>query len=175
MPDDFLDAIDRRILNEIQMNARISNVDLAGRVGLSPSPCLARVRALEQSGVIDRYVTLLNPAAIGLGISVFIRVSLDRQIESALDHFDAAVQEFSEVMECYLMSGESDYLLRVVVAGIQELQNFISEKLAKTPGVANIQSSFALKQVKYNTALPVPPLPAAKALPRRRTDIPGSL
>ena len=172
MPDDSLDAPDRRILNEIQRNARISNVELATRVGLSPSPCLARVRALEHAGVIDRYVTLLNPAAIGLNISVFIRVSLDRQVEAALERFDAAVQGFSEVMECYLMSGESDYLLRVVVADIQELQIFITDKLAKTPGVANIQSSFALKQVKYNTALPVPPLPAPKPPPRRRADNP---
>lgn len=155
MPQDELDAIDARILGELQERARLSNVDLAARVGLSPSPCLARVRALEQAGVIDRYVTIVNPASVGLRMSVFISVSLEKQVEASLDRFEAAVQGFSEVMECYLMSGDSDYLLRVVVRDIQALHEFITERLSKTPGVANIRSSFALKQVKYKTALPL--------------------
>ncbi len=165
MPNTALDMIDARILSELQGNARLSNVDLASRVGLSPSPCLARVRALEQAGVIDRYVALLDPTAVGLHMSVFISVSLERQIETMLDRFESAVQRFSEVMECYLMSGDSDYLLRVVVA-IQELQDFIINKLSKTPGVANIRSSFALKQVKYNTALPLRSGRPAEGQPR---------
>ncbi|MEZ5657979.1 MAG: Lrp/AsnC family transcriptional regulator [Burkholderiaceae bacterium] len=156
MPDKPLDAIDLRILSELQNNARLSNVDLAARVNLSPSPCLARVRALERRGVIDRYVTLLDPGRVGLGLSVFIHITLERQTEQALAHFEAAMREHAEVMECYLMTGDSDYLLRVVVADLPALEQFIVERLTRTKGVANIRSSFALKQVKYQTALPLP-------------------
>jgi Lrp/AsnC family transcriptional regulator, leucine-responsive regulatory protein len=150
-----LDAIDQRIVGELQDNARLTNVELAARVGLSPSPCLARVRALEQSGVIARYVTLLDPAKLGLNVSMFIQVSLEKQIEPALEMFQAAINSFPEVMECYLMTGDSDYLLRVIVPDMQALEKFIVGRLSKTPGVANIRSSLALKQVKYKTALPL--------------------
>ena len=151
-----IDPIDARILHELQDNARLSNVDLASRVGLSPSPCLARVRALEEAGIIDRYVTLLDPLKVGLSVSVFMQVSLEKQTEAMLDRFEDAIASFPEVMECYLMTGDSDYLLRVVVPDVQELQSFIVNRLTKVPGVANIRSSFALKQVKYKTALPMP-------------------
>lgn len=159
-----LDPIDARILHELQDNARLSNVDLAARVGLSPSPCLARVRALEEAGIIDRYVTLLDPLKVGLSVSVFMQVSLEKQTEPMLDRFEDAVATFPEVMECYLMTGDSDYLLRVVVPDVQELQSFIVNRLTKVPGVANIRSSFALKQVKYKTALPMP----QQSPPRRK-------
>ena len=155
MPNMDLDAIDQRIVGELQDNARLTNVELAARVGLSPSPCLARVRALEQSGVINRYVTLLDPAKHGLNVSMFIQVSLEKQIEPALEMFQAAISSFPEVMECYLMTGDSDYLLRVIVPDMQALEKFIVGRLSKTPGVANIRSSLALKQVKYKTALPL--------------------
>jgi Lrp/AsnC family leucine-responsive transcriptional regulator len=155
MPIPELDATDRRILGELQAHARISNVDLAAKVHLSPSPCLARVRALEQAGVISRYAALLDPLKLGLGVSVFIRVRLETQGEQALETFEAAVRDCPEVMECYLMTGDSDYLLRVLVPDIEAVQHFIVKRLAKVPGVANIQSSFALKQVKYQTALPL--------------------
>ena len=155
MPNMDLDAIDQRIVGELQDNARLTNVELAARVGLSPSPCLARVRALEQSGVINRYVTLLDPAKLGLNVSMFIQVSLEKQIEPALEMFQAAISSFPEVMECYLMTGDSDYLLRVIVPDMQALEKFIVGRLSKTPGVANIRSSLALKQVKYKTALPL--------------------
>ena len=155
MPNMDLDAIDQRIVGELQDNARLTNVELAARVGLSPSPCLARVRALEQSGVINRYVTLLDPAKLGLNVSMFNQVSLEKQIEPALEMFQAAINSFPEVMECYLMTGDSDYLLRVIVPDMQALEKFIVGRLSKTPGVANIRSSLALKQVKYKTALPL--------------------
>lgn len=150
-----LDSIDWNILRALQDDARIANVDLAEKVNLSPSPCLARVRALEKGGFISRYVTLLNPATVGLGVSVFVQVRLEKQVEASLNAFEKAVKERPEVMECYLMTGSSDYLLRVVVSDLEEYQTFVLH-LSKIPGVGNIQSSFALKQVKYKTALPLP-------------------
>lgn len=155
-----LDAKDYNILREVQRNASLTNADLAARVRLSPSPCLARVRVLEQQGVITGYVALLDPQKVGLKVSVFIQVSLEKQVESALDNFESAMQRCSEVMECYLMTGDSDYLIRVVVEDVQALQHFIVQNLSKIRGVANIRSSFALKQVKYSTALPLRPRPA---------------
>ena len=151
-----LDPIDWRILALLQEDARISNVDLAKAVGLSPSPCLARVRALESSGYIRRYVSLLDPQRVGLKVSVFIQVTLEKQIEPALEVFQRAISDRPEVMECYLMTGEADYLLRVVVPDLQALEHFILNFLSRVPGVGNIKSSFALKQVKYQTALPLP-------------------
>lgn len=155
MPHNRLDATDLRILAALQAQGKLTNVDLAARIGLSPSPCLARVKALEQSGVIDRYVALVKPDAVGLGISVFIQVTLERQVEQALEEFEARMLAFDEVMECYLMTGDSDYLVRLVVPDMESLQRFIVKELTTIPGVANIRSSFALKQVKYKTALPL--------------------
>ncbi len=151
-----MDTTDWKILDRLQHNAAISNVELARAVHLSPSPCLSRVRALEQSGYISRYVTLLDPIKVGLKVSVFIQVTLERQIESALEGFESAIGERPEVMECYLMTGDADYMLRVVVQDIQALEHFILAFLSRVPGVGNIKSSFALKQVKYQTALPLP-------------------
>ena len=158
-----LDTTDWQILGLLQDDARMSNVDLARAVGLSPSPCLNRVRALEEAGYISRYVTLLDALRVGLKVSVFIQVTLERQIEPALETFEKAIRERPEVMECYLMTGDADYLLRVVVADIQVLEEFILKFLSRLPGVGNIRSSFALKQVKYQTALP---LPSATAAPK---------
>ena len=162
MPQSALDAIDWRIIARLQDDARISNVDLAREVNLSPSPCLSRVRALEERQVISRYVTLLDPLKIGLTVSVFIQVSLEKQMRNALDTFESSVLARDEVMECYLMTGDADYLLRVVVADVQSIERFIVDYLAKIPGVASIKSSFALKQVKYKTALPLPHPPSSK-------------
>ena len=152
----MLDSIDWKILSLLQSDARISNVELANTVGLSPSPCLARVRALEQAGYISRYVSLLDALKVGLKVSVFIQVALEKQVEKALEVFETAIRERPEVMECYLMTGEADYLLRVLVPDIQALEGFIMQFLSRVPGVGNIKSSFALKQVKYQTALPLP-------------------
>lgn len=167
------DDIDIRILSELQDSGRLSNVDLSSRVGLSPSPCLARVRALEEAGIISRYVALLDPEAVGAGVSVFIQVSLERQSREVLDVFEARIANMPEVMECYLMSGDADYLLRVVVRDTAHLRDFIVGHLSETPGVSQIRSSFALKQVKYQTALPLrgepksaPARPPAKERPR---------
>lgn len=152
----LLDIIDQRIMAALQEDGRLSNVDLAQQVHLSPSPCLARVKRLENKGVISRYVALLNPAAIGLGVSVFIQVRLEKQIERSLESFEHAISERPEVMECYLMTGQSDYMLRVIVPDVPALERFIVDFLSRVPGVGTIQSSFALKQVKYKTALPLP-------------------
>lgn len=156
MTSAHLDEIDIRILNELQADARLSNVELARRVHLSPSPCLARVRALERSGVIQRYVCLLNPLAMGLGVSVFIQVSLRTQGRAALRSFESAVRERPEVMECYVMTGDTDFLLRVVVPDLAALEKFLLDDLAGSAGISRLTSSFALKQVKYETALPLP-------------------
>lgn len=153
-----MDHIDRKILEVLQDDARISNADLAGKVGLSPSPCLRRVRSLEQAGIIRRYVTLLDPAHIGMPMSVFVRVTLERQIERALEDFELAIQSRPEVVECYLMTGDSDYHLRVVVSDITAYERFLKDHLTRIAGVRSIQSSFALKQVVYRTALPLRPL-----------------
>jgi len=155
MPDFSLDEIDTRILRALQENARISNVDLADSVGISPSPCWRRVREMESAGVIDRYVTLVKPGAVGLPVSVFIQVSLERQVEASLEEFEAAVLARPEVMECYLMTGDADYLLRVVLSDLEAYERFLLDHLTRIPCVASIKSSFALKQVKYSTALPV--------------------
>ena len=150
-----LDATDWKILGRLQDDARLPNVELARAVNLSPSPCLARVRRLEEAGLIIRYVSLLDALALGLTVSVFIQVRLERQVEKALETFERAIAERPEVMECYLMTGDSDYMLRVMVADVQALERFIVDFLAKIPGVGNLKSSFALKQVKYKTALPL--------------------
>ena len=151
-----LDAIDIRILSELQQDGGLSNVELARRVNLSPSPCVLRVRALEKQGVIRQYVALADPQALGLGLNVFISISLKEQSKAALADFESRIAEHDEVMECYLMTGDSDYLIRVAVANMAALERFILDQLTPIPGVEKIRSSFALKQVRYKTALPMP-------------------
>jgi Lrp/AsnC family leucine-responsive transcriptional regulator len=155
-PPKRLDRIDIGILSQLQQNARITNSELARTVNLSPTPCFNRVRALEKLGLFKQQVTLLNPEPLGLRINVFIQVSLEKQVEDALQRFEQAISERPEVMECYLMTGDADYLLRVVMPDMPTLERFILEHLTKIPGVSNIRSSFALKQVRYKTALPLP-------------------
>lgn len=157
MPKNHLDEIDHRILKVLQSNARIRNVELAEEVGLSPSPCLRRVRTLELAGVIKGYVTLVDQNHVGLPVSVFVNVSLEKQIEPALDIFEQHIRQRPEVMECYLMTGDADYLLRVVTADLAAYERFLLNHLTRIPGVASIKSSFALKQVTYRTALPLAP------------------
>jgi len=151
-----LDSIDMKILGHLQMDGSLSNVELARRVHLSPSPCLSRVRALESAGVIQRYVAIANPAALGLDLNVFISISLKTQSKESLADFERRISEHDEVMECYLMTGDSDYLIRVAVANIAALEKFILEQLTPIPGIEKIRSSFALKRVRYKTALPLP-------------------
>ncbi|NKJ49120.1 ArsR family transcriptional regulator [Burkholderia sp. SG-MS1] len=151
-----LDAIDLKILGELQRDARLTNVELASRVNLSPSPCLARVRAMERSGLIRQRVTLLDPGALGLNVNVFIHVSLENQRREGLDEFERAVIAIPGVMECYLMTGDADYLLRVLVRDTQALERLIVDELTRISNIKSIRSSFALKQVSYSTAIPLP-------------------
>lgn len=156
MPIPEIDHTDREILHHLQQDGRLTNAQLAERVHLSPSPCLRRVRNLEERGVIRRYATLLDPRKVGLPISVFVSVSLKSQDRGAIQEFEAHVETYPEVMECYLMTGSSDYLLRVVVPDLDAYEAFLSAKLTTIGSVANIQSSFSLKQVVYRTELPIP-------------------
>ncbi len=150
-----LDRTDIRILNELQKDANLTNLELAGRVNLSPSPCLTRVKKLEQTGIIDKRVTLLNPKVMGLEINAYIQVALDKQQQSAIENFREAVERIPEVMECNWMTGDCDFLLRVVVRDVEELERLITSKLSKIDFVASIRSNLVLKQITYKTALPI--------------------
>ena len=150
-----LDKTDRRLLDALQEDARITNADLAKKTGLSASPCWRRIRRLESSGVVHRYVTLLNPDAIGLPINVFATVALEKQVESTLENFESLITRYPEVMECYLMTGEFDYLLRIVVPDLKAYERFLMDHLTRIEGIASIKSSISLKQVRYKTALPL--------------------
>ena len=154
-PGQSLDAIDVSILSELQHNARMTNAELAERVHLSTSPCWRRVESLEKQGVVSRYVTLLDPRRVGLPVSVFVEVTLSTQSERSIETFEAAVTKRPEVMECYLMTGNFDYLLRVVVPDLDSYEQFLKRHLTRVPGVASIRSSFALRAVKYRTELPL--------------------
>ena len=151
----MLDEIDKRILVEIQSDGRVTNQDLSERVGLSPSPCLRRLRQLETEGVVTRYVALVAPEKVGLPVTAFVRVRLDSQDDRHLEQFESAVISFPEVMECYLMTGEADYQLRVLVGSLGEFEDFLRHRLTRIPGVAQVTTSFALRPVIYKTALPV--------------------
>jgi len=150
-----LDAIDLKILRSLQDNAALPNVALARKVGLSPSPCLRRVQMLEEQRVIRRRVTLLDPAAVGLGMNVFVQVTLEKQTERTLQLFEKKILEYPEVLECYLMTGEADYLLRAVLPNMESFERFVVDRLTRIMGVARVRSSFAMKQVKYTTRLPI--------------------
>jgi Lrp/AsnC family leucine-responsive transcriptional regulator len=154
-PPKDLDALDRKILALLQEDGRISLADLASKVGLSPSPCLRRIRMMERSGIIARYVAVLDQRRIGLPVSVFVSLKLADQGEQSLDRFAKAIARWPEVLECYLMTGPRDYLLRVVVADVAAYQEFIKQKLTRLDGIASIESSFALEQVKYTNVLPI--------------------
>ena len=155
MPKRALDDIDRKILVELQADGRMSLNDLAAKVGLSPSPCLRRVRMLERDGVISRYVAVLDQRAVGLPVSVFVSIKLEKQREESLNRFAKAVERWPEVLECYLMTGSRDYWLRVVVPDLDAYERFVKQKLTRVEGITSIESSFALEQVKYTNVLPV--------------------
>lgn len=150
-----LDAYDWRIIRELQRDGRTTNQALAERIGLSPSPCLRRVRLLEQAGVISRYVALINPEPIGLMVTAFVRVRLGQQSDRHLKAFESRIAALQEVMECYLMTGESDYQLRVLVPSLADFEDFLRHKLTRIEGVSQVTSSFAFRPVVYRTALPV--------------------
>ena len=156
MPDYKLDEIDRRIVRALQADGRMSNQDLADKVGLSASPCARRVRLLEEAGIIEGYVAVVDQNKLGLPVSVFASIKLERQREEELDRFGAAVARWPEVADCYLMTGPRDYLLRIIVSDLAAYERFLKEKLTRLGGIASIESSFALEQVKYSNILPLP-------------------
>ena len=150
-----LDRFDLRILNELQQAGDISMQELGERVGLSHTPCWRRVKRLEERGLIRQRVTLLDAEQLDLAVNVFVNVSLKRHQENALSRFEDAVQDIPEVVECYSVSGETDFLLRVVVADVSAYERLLKATLVHLPEVGNLTSTFALRQVKYTTALPL--------------------
>ena len=153
--DYSLDTIDWKMLAILQSDAAIANIDLAERVCLSPSPCSRRVKNLERLGFINRRVTLIDPQRVGLPVTVFVQVTLHHQVKKDLDRFALQVTQWPEVMECYLMTGDFDYLMRVVAPDLQAYQTFLDEKLTAVEGVEHIKSSFSLKPICYKTELPL--------------------
>ncbi|MHA6690019.1 Lrp/AsnC family transcriptional regulator [Devosia sp. A449] len=150
-----LTAIDRKILRALQEDGRMTIQAIADRVGLSASPCLRRIRQMESAGIIAAYSATVDQTAVGLPVSVFISIKLERQRSHELDAFGAAISRWPEVMECYLMTGQFDFLLRVVCADLGAYEQFLREKLTQVEGVASIESSFSLGQVKYSRVLPL--------------------
>ncbi len=150
-----MDDIDRKILTVLQNDARITNADLRRQSGTVGSAVSAACAPLEDEGVIRKHVTLLDPTAVNLGVTVFVQITLDLQVEGRLDIFEKAIARRPEVLECYLMTGDSDYLLRVVVPDVAAYERFLKQELTRLEGVASIKSSFALKQVKASTVLPL--------------------
>lgn len=142
-----LDQTDARILKHLQKDGRISNQDLADKVNLSPSACLRRVRRLEQDGIIDGYAALLNPTAVGRASNIFIEITLSSQSEAVLNAFETAIAKVPDVMECYLMAGEADYLVRVAVPSAEDYERVHKAYLSRLPGVARIRSIFAMRAV----------------------------
>lgn len=148
-------AIDRKILRALQEDGRITVQALADKIGLSASPCLRRLRQLERVGVISGYSANIDQKAVGLPVSVFISIKLEQQRARNLDTFGAAISQWPEVMECYLMTGQFDFLLRVVCADLESYEHFLREKLTQLDGVASIESSFSLGAVKFSRVLPL--------------------
>jgi Lrp/AsnC family leucine-responsive transcriptional regulator len=154
-PTPALDALDRRLLAALQEDGRLSATELADRIGLTTSPCLRRLRSLEEAGVIRGYSAVLDQVKLGFPVSVFVSIKLERQHEDAMQRFETAVRRCPEVLECYLMTGPRDYLLRVVARDLADYERFVKETLTRFDGIANIESSFALGQVKHSNALPL--------------------
>ena len=155
MPKPNLDVLDLKILKTLQENGRLSNVELADRVGLSPSPCLRRVKRLEAEGVIEGYGARINRAKVGVGVTVFVAVGLDRHREEEAERFRKVVVRLQQVVSCHAISGESDFLLEIVVADLNEYSEFVLKRLRRIPGVKDLHSSFALETMKTGNALPL--------------------
>jgi DNA-binding Lrp family transcriptional regulator len=150
------DAIGRRILATLQAHGRLTNQELADRVGLSPSPCWRRVKELEEAGVIRRYVALLDPEKVGAGECVFTLVNLEMHNRDSLAAFEQAVKDRPEILECYAITGDADFILKVHVPNIRAYDRLLNEVLFRIPGIKHVKSSFTLREVKYDTALPLP-------------------
>jgi len=150
-----LDNFDKKLLSALQKDGRISNVELAEAINLSESACLRRVRALEEKGFIDRFVALLDQKRVGLTDTVFVHIVLKREEKSELLAFEKAVKEIPEILECYLMTGEFDYLLHIVVANMADFERLHNDSLTQLPGVSRVNSSFAIRTVQKTTQLPL--------------------
>ena len=151
-----MDRIDRRILEAVQRNGRITNLELADKIGLSPSPCARRVKRLEDDGIIDHSVTLLNPAKLGLKLTAFVQISMDKHTPDRFENFEAHVRDYPEVIECYLITGHAaDYQLKVMVPDMDYYQEFLLGKLTRIEGVTGVHSSFVMKKAVDRTELPL--------------------
>lgn len=155
MPIKQLDNIDRRILQALQRNSQIPNTELSKLVGLSPSPCLRRVKLLEEHGVIERYVALLNQAAIGLRMTIFVRVTLDTKDHETIENFATEIKGMREVLECHLMAGSYDFLLRVAAADLDDYQRFQAHHLTKIRSVKIVETEIPLRKVLRTTEFPL--------------------
>ena len=147
-----MDKIDKKILQDLQLNARISIQELGERVGLSPTPCARRVKNLEERGVVKGYAAIVDESQMGYGFSVFVSVQLDHQTDDRLLKFEAEIAEFPEVMDCWLMTGNRDYLLRLAIADLTEFERFLTGRLTKVEGVASLESSIPIRRVKEQRA-----------------------
>ena len=148
----MIDAIDRRILQALQREGRLTQLELADQVGLSPSPCARRVKRLESEGYIRGYSALIDEEKLGFGFSIFVSVRLDKQVDERLVNFEAAISKYPEVVDCWLMTGSFDYLLRVAVTDLHEFERFLTANLTRIDGVASIESSIPLRRVKERAA-----------------------
>ena len=151
-----MDSKDRQIVQALQAEGRLTNQDLSDRVNLSPSPCLRRVRLLEEQNVIKGYTALVDQKAWGLPVTIFIRIKLERHGDAAVSKFEKAIQNMPQVMDCWLMTGRSDYLLRVIASDLDDYERFVRRELQRVPGIASIDTSFAYGSVKHAQVLPVP-------------------
>ena len=151
-----MDAIDRKIVRELQANARLTNQELSERVNLSPSPCLRRLRNLEKTGVIVGYTALVDQDKYGLPINVFLSVRLEKQTQELIRTFERRIQDIDEVLECYTTTGTNDYLLHVVSDSLKSYERFVKETLTTIPGIGTIESAFAFGVVKRKSAFPLP-------------------
>lgn len=156
MTQTFFDAIDRRILTELQNDGRMTNVDLASKVGLTAPPCLRRVRALEDAGVIEGYHAALNTTLLGYTITVFAMVSLKSQAEADLRAFETHVATLEPVRECHMLNGEIDFILKIVARDLQEFQSFLTTHLTPAPNVAGVKTSLTIRTSKHVPGVPVP-------------------
>jgi Lrp/AsnC family leucine-responsive transcriptional regulator len=151
-----LDRTDRRILDELQRDGGLSNQELADRVGLSPSPCSRRVKRLEDAGIIERRVTLLDRRRLGLSLTAIIQISMDRHTPERFEAFESKLRDYPEVQECYLITGQdADYLLKVVVPDMDHYQAFLLDKITRIEGVSGVHSSFVMRRVVDTTELPL--------------------
>lgn len=150
-----MDQIDKRILKALQQNGKLQNNDLAQVIGLSASPCLRRVKQLEDDGIIEKYVALVNPNKVNLALTVFARIWLKSQDTKTVDHFVTAIQDMPEVVECQLMAGDCDFFLRIVVADLDAYRKFQVQHLSKITGLQNVKTEIPLQKIKQTTVLPL--------------------